>query len=216
METMITVKMTTYFIDPNQGCAGDAFKAFCNFTAGGETCLFPEKTSAAAKMGQWLHEKPGTWFSEFGTGRMLAYVDAEGGSLPSVQMTFLRLLSATARQNFTYLCQRSVAWGAPRAAGGGAPPAAAAAAPHDGAPPGTAQALRFLAANEEEISRESNARYVQALHDGCSFRKGSERSVLSVRTPRVELLPLSDVMISDFGEPSQRFGFTLGPVCFQG
>lgn len=32
-----------YWIDPNQGCHRDSFKVFCNFTAEGETCLYPDK-----------------------------------------------------------------------------------------------------------------------------------------------------------------------------
>ncbi|TNN22947.1 Collagen alpha-1(XI) chain [Liparis tanakae] len=32
-----------YWIDPNQGCNRDSFKVYCNFTADGETCLYPDK-----------------------------------------------------------------------------------------------------------------------------------------------------------------------------
>ena len=28
-----------YWIDPNEGCIDDAFYAFCNMTAGGDTCI---------------------------------------------------------------------------------------------------------------------------------------------------------------------------------
>lgn len=32
-----------YWIDPNQGCHRDSVKVYCNFTADGETCLYPDK-----------------------------------------------------------------------------------------------------------------------------------------------------------------------------
>lgn len=63
-----------FWIDPNLGCASDAIEVFCNFTAGGQTCIHPVATD---KM-------------EFGIGK--------------VQMKFLHLLSTEAIHTITVHC----------------------------------------------------------------------------------------------------------------
>nr|ABQ01985.1 collagen Type XI Alpha2 [Salmo salar]ABQ59674.1 collagen type XI [Salmo salar] len=186
-----------YWIDPNQGCSRDSLKVFCNFTAGGETCLYPSKTVDTVKLNSWTTEKPGSWYSEFATGSKLSYVDSNGEPIGVVQLGFLRLLSVQARQNFTYHCHRSVAW-ADRTANNG----------HK-------RALHFQGANDEDLSYETSP-YIKALVDGCSYRKGFDSTVVEVNTPQVEQLPLRDLKITDFGENNQKFGFEVGPVCFQG
>lgn len=186
-----------YWIDPNQGCARDSFKVYCNFTAGGETCLYPSKAVENVKMNSWTKEKPGSLFSQFAKGNKFSYVDSVGEAVGVVQLGFLRLLSVQARQNLTYHCQRSVAWTDQTTDGG------------------YKRALRLQGANDEEISYETSP-YIKALIDGCSYRKGLDRTVLEVNTPQVEQLPLLDIRISDFGEDNQKFGFEVGPVCFLG
>ncbi|KAK0134735.1 Collagen alpha-1(XI) chain [Merluccius polli] len=202
-----------YWIDPNQGCSGDSFKVYCNFTAGGETCIYPDKKSNGVRISSWPKEIPGSWFSEFKRGKILSYVDSEGSSINEVQMTFLRLLTASARQNFTYSCHQSVAW-------------------HDEATDGYDRALRFLGANDEEMSYENNP-YIKALTDGCASlclltilcaslslslqtRKGYGKTVLEINTPKIDQVPIVDLMVTDFGDPNQKFGFEVGPVCFLG
>uniref|UniRef100_A0A7N6C278 Fibrillar collagen NC1 domain-containing protein n=1 Tax=Anabas testudineus TaxID=64144 RepID=A0A7N6C278_ANATE len=185
-----------YWIDPNQGCSGDSFKVYCNFTAGGETCIYPDKKSNGVRISSWPKEVPGSWFSEFKRGKILSYIDADGNSINMVQMTFLRLLTASARQNFTYHCHQSVAW-------------------HDATSDSYNKALRFLGANDEEMSYDNNP-YIKAVSDGCALRKGYGKTVMEINTPKIDQVPIIDIMLTDFGDPNQKFGFEVGPVCFLG
>uniref|UniRef100_A0A8C9RA96 Fibrillar collagen NC1 domain-containing protein n=1 Tax=Scleropages formosus TaxID=113540 RepID=A0A8C9RA96_SCLFO len=185
-----------YWIDPNQGCPGDSFKVFCSFTSGGETCIYPDKKSTGVRLSSWPKEAPGSWFSEFKRGKILSYMDLEENAVNMVQMTFLKLLSASARQNFTYNCHQSVAW-------------------HDAKTNSYDKALRFLGSNEEEMSHDNNP-YIHALSDGCALRQGFGKTVMEINTPKIDQVPIIDVMLNDFGDPNQRFGFEVGPVCFMG
>ncbi|KAG7230770.1 hypothetical protein INR49_019584, partial [Caranx melampygus] len=63
-----------FYMDPNQGCPCDAVKVFCNFTAGGTTCIDPLKSQ---------FEYPG---------------------LDVVQLRFLRFQSHTSFQHLTVSC----------------------------------------------------------------------------------------------------------------
>lgn len=81
----------------------------------------------------------------------LSYMDAEGNPIGVVQMTFLRLLSASARQNLTYNCHQSVAW-------------------HDQEINSHDKAIRFLGSNDEEMSHDNNP-YLSAIMDGCAVSK---------------------------------------------
>lgn len=185
-----------YWIDPNQGCHRDAFKVFCNFTAEGETCLQPHSSFQSVKISSWSKEKPGTWYSQFKKGSQFSYVDMDGNSIHVVQLGFLKLLSATARQSFTYLCQNSAGW-------------------LDSASLSYRHALRFRGANGQELTQQ-NTHYIQPIHDGCQWRSGQDRSVLQVDSPQSDVLPLMDVAVMDFGNSKQKFGFSLGSVCFNG
>uniref|UniRef100_A0A3B5QBD1 Collagen, type V, alpha 3a n=1 Tax=Xiphophorus maculatus TaxID=8083 RepID=A0A3B5QBD1_XIPMA len=185
-----------YWIDPNQGCHRDSIKVFCNFTAFGETCLHPDKKIAMVKLSSWNKEKPGSWFSQYRRGKQFSYIDNDGNPVHVVQLTFLKLLSATARQSFTYTCQNSAGW-------------------FDSASRSYQHALRFRGSNGEELT-QAKSPFIATVHDGCQSRKGQERTILEIVSPSAELLPVIDVAPADFGSNSQKFGFQVGQVCFNG
>lgn len=47
-------------------------------------------------------------------------------------------------------------------------------------------------------------------------RSGQERTVLEFDAPLSNTLPILDVAVSDFGNGNQKFGFQVGPVCYNG
>ena len=91
-------------------------------------------------------------------------MDAEGNPIGVVQMTFLRLLSAAARQNMTYNCYHSVAW-------------------YNQEQDNYNKAIRFLGSNDEEMSYDNNP-YIRAVVDGCAVsRKRCVRECLRAVPP---------------------------------
>lgn len=78
-------------------------------------------------------------------------MDVEENSISGVQMTFLKLLSSAARQNFTYICHQSVAW-------------------FDAKADNYDKALRFLGSNDEEMSHDNNP-FIKAVYDACAVRR---------------------------------------------
>ncbi|XP_045903123.1 collagen alpha-1(XI) chain-like [Micropterus dolomieu] len=125
-----------------------------------------------------------------------SYSGSDSVPVHVVQLTFLQLLSATAKQTFTYHCLNSAAW------------LHAATISHE-------HALRFRGVNGEELTHE-NTHYISALYDGCQARSGQERTVLEFDAPLSNTLPIIDVSVPDFGKGNQKFGFQVGPVCYNG
>lgn len=75
------------------------------------------------------------------------YNDRDGNPVHVVQLTFLKLLSARARQDFTYTCQNSAGW-------------------FDSSSRSYKYALRFRGSNGEELT-EAQSPFIKAVHDGC-------------------------------------------------
>lgn len=179
-----------YWIDPNLGMPDDAIYVYCNMTGQGETCVFPE--SQTSKMPNIPWRKEGgkeDWYSNMRGASKITYE-----TVGAVQMTFLRLLSQKAYQNFTFTCVNAVAWYNQRTFN------------YD-------QAIKLLGDNEQEFSAKGVRPNV--IIDGCKNRKSNGKTVFEIRTEKLGQLPIVDFFPVDYGQPHQAFGFEVGPVCFK-
>lgn len=106
--------------------------------------------------GGYLRKSRGEWSTLTSPLSRLqfSYVDADGAPVSVVQLTFLKLLSATARQSFTYSCQNSAAW-------------------LDEAAGDHGRSVSFLGTNGEELSfNQTAAATITVPYDGCRVREG--------------------------------------------
>merc|ERR1712064_232306 len=182
------IKDGYYWIDPNLGMVDDAVKVSCNMSAGGETCVTPDIHASRMPNIPWRKSTEG-WYSTLRGGFRISY-----DSLGPVQLTFLRLLSNEAYQNFTYTCINSAAW-------------------YDSSTGNLNNAIKLQGDNEDEFSPMNNSPNI--LMDGCRNKRRESKTVFEVRTKKLGQLPLVDFYPIDYGKPHQAFGFEVGPVCFR-
>lgn len=107
-----------------------------------------------------------------------------------VQLTFLKLLSAVARQSFTYSCQNSVAW-------------------LDEAAGDHGRSLRFLGTNGEELSfNQTTAASIRVPHDGCRVRGWSRGAPVRLLLPPPRSPPALSSLVSS-GRDRRRPSWSL-------
>ena len=181
-----------YWVDPNLGMADDAVYVFCNMTSQGETCVYPDIHSSQMPNIPWRKENDKTdWYSNLRGGFRISYE-----TIGAVQMTFLRLLSQEAYQNFTYTCMNSVAW-------------------YSNKQQSFDSSIKLLGENDMEIGYETNGVQPQIISDGCRSGRSKSETVFEVRTRKLAYLPIIDFYPVDYGQQQQAFGFQMGPVCFK-
>merc|ERR1712130_2125 len=177
-----------YWIDPNLGMTDDAVKVYCNMESGGETCVSPDVHASRMPNIPWRKSTEG-WYSTLRGGFRISY-----DSMGPVQLTFLRLMSSQAHQNFTYTCINSAAW-------------------YDSRIGNYENAIKLQGDNEVEFTAEENKPNV--ILDGCKAKRAESKTVFEARTEKLGELPLVDFYPVDYGQQQQAFGFEVGPVCFK-
>ena len=110
-------------------------------------------------------------------------------------------LSSSGKQRFTYICNNSVGW-------------------FSEITKDFSKALHLLGWNDQSLTHISNPDEFESvltvIRDDCKNGNGNGKVVVELDTTEVDLLPFKDYKSYDFGEKSQKHGFDLGDVCFEG
>ncbi|KAB0800186.1 hypothetical protein PPYR_05926 [Photinus pyralis] len=168
----------------------DAIYVYCDLSNGGETCVPPDVHSAHMPNIPWRKEgNSNNWYSNLRGGFKITYE-----TVGVVQMTFLKLLSQDAYQNFTYSCINGVAW-------------------YNSKTMNNDLSIKLLGENEQEFS--NTAIKPNVLIDGCKTRTTKSETIFEIRTKKLSQLPIVDFYPVDYGSSNQAFGFLVGPVCFK-
>jgi hypothetical protein len=113
-----------------------------------------------------------------------------------VQLTFLQLLSTTAHQSITYRCHNSVAY-------------------FDQESKSFDKAAIFMTYNDLELKAKKSKFKYSVREDKCKAKNSKWSStVFEFETNKPKRLPVLDMKLADIGRDDQKFGLTIGPVCF--
>uniref|UniRef100_H3C031 Fibrillar collagen NC1 domain-containing protein n=1 Tax=Tetraodon nigroviridis TaxID=99883 RepID=H3C031_TETNG len=193
-----------FWIDPNLGCTSDAFKVFCNFTAGGQTCLHPVATDKERKRSYQKNTKvlrkcvvslshPSKFF--YGSDHSCA-------SARKVQMKFLHLLSTEASQSILLHCLNDLPGRPPDSVG------STGSASHENS------TLRFRGWNKQMFEKDTLLE-PHVLQDDCKIQDGSwHESHFFFHTQDSRQLPIVDIQTVPAPRPSTRRHIEVSPVCF--
>jgi len=179
-----------FWIDPNLGCPADAVRVYCNFTAGGETCVPPFREKVPKKA--WQKSAMASWnkFSDVKDGFKITYKASR------IQFNFLRLLSTRVRQHVTVKCKRIVVW-------------------FHRVTKSYRYSWIFHGRKGFDFTATSKPK-PKVIRDYCQRDDGRwRRTEFSFESERVDVLPLEDLSFFHRAVGNEQFGLKIGPVCYR-
>ena len=179
-------KSGEYWIDPNGADTKDAILVFCDMEKDA-TCVQP-KPVFSQEFNIESEEKE-IWIGEAPESPFDINYKAD-----SNQMSFLQLLSAKAEQEIIYHCFNSFAFENIRG--------------------NNRKSLAFMSWNDLEIKHRGKFKY-DVISDGCKDKNNIwDKTVFRIESQKPTRLPVVDVKVQDFGNPTQKFKLEIGQVCF--
>ncbi|XP_047442374.1 collagen alpha-1(V) chain [Mugil cephalus] len=180
-----------FYMDPNQGCPYDALKVFCNFTAGGSTCIDPLHPLINMTWGPEMKKSTTSlhWFTQQHDGYKFEYIGVD-----VVQLRFLRLHSHTSFQHITLSC-----------------------AAHRSTTAATAHSVSRIIHLLGDCGREIEPHLTTVSRKGCEVDVVVRvRGSTELHRGDMELLPVRDLAVemSATSHLVTEIPVTLGPLCF--